>query len=152
LLRPLFVHLAGVELLAVEEIRRAVTLALAEDIGSGDVTTLAAVPETAKAKAVMRAREPLVVAGLALAEAAFRAAFVLADAWFGCKENIACCLENKLTALFQMKRGLLAYRYHQRPYTVYPLYGLVQRRMRPANRRARFKTASLVVSLNFGNP
>jgi nicotinate-nucleotide pyrophosphorylase (carboxylating) len=71
LLRPLFVHLAGVEPLAVEEIRRAVTLALDEDIGSGDVTTLAAVPETAKAKAVMRAHEPLVVAGLALAEAAF---------------------------------------------------------------------------------
>lgn len=46
--------------------------ALAEDIGSGDVTTLAAVPETAQASAVVRAREPLVVAGLALAEAAFR--------------------------------------------------------------------------------
>lgn len=48
------------------------TAALAEDIGSGDVTTLAAVPEAAQAKAVMRAREPLVVTGLALAEAAFR--------------------------------------------------------------------------------
>ncbi len=54
-----------------EEIRRAVQLALAEDIGSGDVTTLATVPENATAHAVMRAREPLVPAGLALAEAAF---------------------------------------------------------------------------------
>ena len=80
--------------------------------------------------------------------AGFGAAFVLADAWFGCKENIACCLEHKLTAIFQMKRGLLTYRYRQGIYTVYQLYGLVQRRMRPANRRARFKTASLVVSLN----
>jgi hypothetical protein len=80
--------------------------------------------------------------------AGFRAAFVLADAWFGCKENIACCLENQLTGIFQMKRGLLTYRYHQRAYTVYQLYGMVQRRMRPAHRRARFKTASLVVSLN----
>ena len=80
--------------------------------------------------------------------AGFRAAFVLADAWFGCKENIACCLENQLTGIFQMKRGLLTYRYHGRHYTVYQLYGLVQRRMRPANPRARFKTASLVVSLN----
>ena len=80
--------------------------------------------------------------------AGFGAAFVLADAWFGCKENIACCLDNKLTAIFQMKRGLLTYRYGQRTYTVYQLYGLIQRRMRPANRRARFKTASLVVSLN----
>jgi nicotinate-nucleotide pyrophosphorylase (carboxylating) len=55
-----------------EEVRRAVQLALAEDIGSGDVTTLATVSEQATAKAAIRAREPLVVAGLALAEAAFR--------------------------------------------------------------------------------
>jgi nicotinate-nucleotide pyrophosphorylase (carboxylating) len=72
LLSPHFVHLPGVEPLSAEEIRRAVVPALAEDIGSGDVTTLAAVPETAQAKAEVRAREPLVVAGLALAEAAFR--------------------------------------------------------------------------------
>lgn len=80
--------------------------------------------------------------------AGFSACYVLADAWFGCKENIACCLENKLVGIFQMKRGLLAYRYHGGPYTVYQLYAMVQRRMQPANRRARFKTASLVVSLN----
>jgi nicotinate-nucleotide pyrophosphorylase (carboxylating) len=61
-----------VEPLSAEEIQRAASLALAEDIGSGDVTTLATVPENAQAKAVARAREPLVVAGLALAEAAFR--------------------------------------------------------------------------------
>jgi nicotinate-nucleotide pyrophosphorylase (carboxylating) len=61
-----------VEPLDAEEILRAVHLALTEDVGSGDVTTLATVPETARAKAIMRAREPLVVAGLGLAEAAFR--------------------------------------------------------------------------------
>jgi nicotinate-nucleotide pyrophosphorylase (carboxylating) len=60
------------EPLTAEEIQRAVASALVEDIGSGDVTTLAAVPETAQAQALVRAREPLVVAGLALAEAAFR--------------------------------------------------------------------------------
>ena len=53
------------------EIHQAVQKALVEDIGSGDVTTLAVVPESATAKAVMRAREPLVVAGLAFAETAF---------------------------------------------------------------------------------
>ena len=58
--------------LSAAEIRRAVQTALAEDIGSGDATTLAIVPETATAKAVMRAREPLVVAGLDFAQAAFR--------------------------------------------------------------------------------
>jgi nicotinate-nucleotide pyrophosphorylase (carboxylating) len=57
--------------LSAAEIRRAVQAALAEDIGSGDATTLATVPATATAKAVLRAREPLVVAGLDFAEAAF---------------------------------------------------------------------------------
>jgi len=64
--------LSGMESLTPEEIRHAVQAALAEDIGSADVTTLATIPETTNAVAVMRAREPLVVAGLALAEQAFR--------------------------------------------------------------------------------
>jgi len=55
-----------------EEVWRAVRAALAEDVGSGDVTTLATVPPDSTARAVMRAREPLVVAGLAFAETAFR--------------------------------------------------------------------------------
>ncbi len=54
------------------EICRAVRLALAEDIGSGDVTTLATVPKTARIRAVMRAREPLTVCGMEFATAAFR--------------------------------------------------------------------------------
>jgi nicotinate-nucleotide pyrophosphorylase (carboxylating) len=58
--------------LSAAEIRAAVRLALAEDIGSGDATTLATVPANATAKAVMRAREPLVVAGIGFAETAFR--------------------------------------------------------------------------------
>jgi nicotinate-nucleotide pyrophosphorylase (carboxylating) len=61
-----------VEALSQEEIRAAVHLALAEDIGSGDATTSAIVPPGAFARASVRAREPLVVAGLAVAEAAFR--------------------------------------------------------------------------------
>ena len=69
---PFLLHPARVEPLSGEEIRRAVLPALTEDIGSGDVTTLAVVPEAGRARAVARAREPLVVAGLALAEAAFR--------------------------------------------------------------------------------
>src|SRR3989442_9706438 len=60
------------EPLSADEIRRHVQSALAEDMGSGDVTTLATVPESAAAKAFMVAREAFVVAGLALAEAAFR--------------------------------------------------------------------------------
>jgi len=40
------------------------------------------------------------------------------------------------------------YRYQGRNYTAHQLYARVRRRMRPGNRRARFKTASLIVSLN----
>ena len=58
--------------LTTDEIQCAVRIALAEDIGIGDATTLATVPATATARAVMRAREPLVVAGLDFALAAFR--------------------------------------------------------------------------------
>jgi nicotinate-nucleotide pyrophosphorylase (carboxylating) len=54
------------------EIRRAVRAALQEDVGDGDVTTLATVPAKAQSVALMNAREPLVVAGLQFAEAAFR--------------------------------------------------------------------------------
>lgn len=53
-------------------IRAAVRAALAEDLGSGDVTSLATVPANATFTVVMRAREPLVLAGLVLAETAFR--------------------------------------------------------------------------------
>jgi len=52
----------------LEIVRRA----LSEDVGSGDVTTLATVPSDAMAGALMVAREPLVVCGLPLAEAVFK--------------------------------------------------------------------------------
>ena len=58
--------------LSAQEVRAAVKAALAEDIGKGDATTLATVPPNLTARAVMRARAPLVVAGIAWAEAAFR--------------------------------------------------------------------------------
>jgi nicotinate-nucleotide pyrophosphorylase (carboxylating) len=61
-----------VEALSADEIRRVVQLALEEDIGSGDITTLATIPPAANAKALMLAREPMVVAGLPVAEAVFR--------------------------------------------------------------------------------
>lgn len=60
------------EKLTADEIRRAVQAALAEDVGPGDATTLATVPADAQSSAVMAAREPLNVAGLAFAETAFR--------------------------------------------------------------------------------
>jgi nicotinate-nucleotide pyrophosphorylase (carboxylating) len=58
--------------LKADEIRHAVRNALSEDIGAGDATTLAMVPRTATLRVAMRARVPLVLAGLAFAETAFR--------------------------------------------------------------------------------
>jgi nicotinate-nucleotide pyrophosphorylase (carboxylating) len=57
--------------LTASEIRVAVKAALAEDIGGGDVTTLATVPKSLSFITVLRAREPLVVAGLDFARATF---------------------------------------------------------------------------------
>lgn len=57
---------------AAADVERAVTAALAEDLGeTGDVTTRAVVPEGATAEARIVAREPLRVAGLPVARAVF---------------------------------------------------------------------------------
>src|SRR5581483_4563676 len=52
--------------------RSIVRAALAEDIGSGDVTSLCSIPEDATARALMVARESLVICGIELAQAVFR--------------------------------------------------------------------------------
>lgn len=54
-------------------VSRAVEAALAEDLGlAGDLTTDATIPPDAMARGVIAARKPGVIAGLAVAEAAFR--------------------------------------------------------------------------------
>lgn len=54
-----------------ETIRNLVRAALAEDIGAGDITTETALPAELRAEAVIVAKEPCVVAGLALVEVVF---------------------------------------------------------------------------------
>ena len=55
------------------EVHELIRLALAEDIGAGDVTVRYFVPAEARARAVILAKEPGVLAGVALAEEVFRA-------------------------------------------------------------------------------
>src|SRR5687767_13859278 len=55
-----------------EEVERLVRLALAEDLGSGDVTSLSTIPQGTFAKGVIVAREPLVCCGLGLAVETFQ--------------------------------------------------------------------------------
>lgn len=59
--------------LPVQEVRRIVGNALAEDLGSGDITTRLTVPEGTKARGTFFAKQPLVVAGLPVAMEVFRA-------------------------------------------------------------------------------
>ena len=57
---------------APDQIEKLVDLALAEDLGSGDVTSLALVPRGARALGVLVAKAEGVVFGLDAAEAVFR--------------------------------------------------------------------------------
>jgi nicotinate-nucleotide pyrophosphorylase (carboxylating) len=59
--------------LTQQDIERVVAAALAEDVGSGDATTLALVPENARCSAELLLEEPGVVCGIPAATAAFRA-------------------------------------------------------------------------------
>ena len=54
------------------EVDELIRRSLAEDVGSGDVTSLATIPATAMAHARIIAKSPLVCAGLPLAERVFR--------------------------------------------------------------------------------
>jgi len=58
--------------LSMETIRNLVRTALAEDVGAGDITTEVSVPPDLPGEAAIIAKEPCVVAGLALVEAVFR--------------------------------------------------------------------------------
>lgn len=55
-----------------QTVERIVEIALAEDVGRGDVTTIATVPEDSFSKAAIVAREDLVLCGLPVAEMVFR--------------------------------------------------------------------------------
>jgi nicotinate-nucleotide pyrophosphorylase (carboxylating) len=57
--------------LNTETVRQIVRTALAEDVGSGDVTTESAIPAGLDARATIIAKEPCVVAGLPLVQAVF---------------------------------------------------------------------------------
>ncbi len=58
--------------LSGSEIEHFIDRALAEDIGAGDTTTTAVIPQDARLRAEMRAREPLVVAGIEIALGVFK--------------------------------------------------------------------------------
>lgn len=58
--------------LPVQTVRKTVALALAEDVGQGDVTTRLTVPESRRARGTFFSKQALVVAGLPVAAEVFR--------------------------------------------------------------------------------
>ncbi len=66
--------------LDMEDARRVIEAALAEDVGSGDVTSTAVIPEDVRFNGLMRARHAMVIAGLPVVREVFR--MVVASASF----------------------------------------------------------------------
>jgi nicotinate-nucleotide pyrophosphorylase (carboxylating) len=58
--------------LPVQQVRTIVSRALVEDLGMGDVTTSLTVPESKRARGTFYSKQPLVLAGLPVAEEIFR--------------------------------------------------------------------------------
>jgi nicotinate-nucleotide pyrophosphorylase (carboxylating) len=94
--------------LSAEEIRSIVQSALVEDVGSGDVTTLATVPEAATAKANMVAREALVSAGIAIAERAFSELSTAVTIERGCEDGHKVAKGGRLMSIVGPARAILA--------------------------------------------
>jgi hypothetical protein len=80
--------------------------------------------------------------------AGHKAAYILGDAWFGIKDNIALAVDNKLKAVFQMKRGKLTYRIDGKNYTATQLHAIHGRGMKGATKKSRYKTARIEAEIN----
>ncbi|OGO08904.1 MAG: nicotinate-nucleotide diphosphorylase (carboxylating) [Chloroflexi bacterium RBG_13_60_9] len=96
-----------------------IAAAIAEDIGSGDVTSLAVFPPHAMARATIIAKEPGVVAGLPVAKAVFAKADphvvftpALTDGAHVKPMDVLVNLEGKLISLLSLERIVLNFLQH----------------------------------------
>ena len=86
-----------------------VAATLAEDLGeAGDITSAAVIPEAARFAGVMRTREPIVVAGLPVAEAFFRALDPAVEFERRVEDGARCAAGDILLELGGNARALLA--------------------------------------------
>jgi nicotinate-nucleotide pyrophosphorylase (carboxylating) len=97
-----------------EIIQPIVHTALAEDIGAGDITTLACVPFSATARAHIIAKEPLVVAGLPVVNEVFRqldgnlsVKSQVSDGFFAKKGEILCEISGNAAKILTGERVAL---------------------------------------------
>lgn len=93
--------------LDLDSIRFAIAAALAEDIGSGDITSTSVIPEALRFKGVMRTRQAMVVAGIPVAQEVFR--LVVREATFTARVQDGDTLEPGalLAEIAGPARGLL---------------------------------------------
>jgi hypothetical protein len=75
---------------------------------------------------------------------------VVADSWFGNKENIKAVLSEKLTGIFRMRQGRLLYYLNGKRYTATELHALVKRRMKRLKGTC-YRTVTLNVHLDLSN-
>lgn len=91
------------------EIDDAVTRALAEDLGrAGDVTSIATVPETARATAIVVARKAGTIAGLPLVEATFRKLDPQVEIVPHARDGAVVAVKTKLMTVTGNARAVLA--------------------------------------------
>jgi nicotinate-nucleotide pyrophosphorylase (carboxylating) len=96
------------------DIKAAVDAALAEDLGSGDITTKAVIPEDTRMKLVMTTRQDIVLAGLPVAVEVFRRLAPDADILIKANDGdslkagaVIACLEGPAAALLSAERTAL---------------------------------------------
>jgi nicotinate-nucleotide pyrophosphorylase (carboxylating) len=91
------------------EIEEAVTRALAEDLGrAGDITSIATIPDTTQARAVVMARQAGTIAGLPLVAAAFRQLAFDVEIKADARDGGAVAAKTKLMSVAGPARALLA--------------------------------------------
>jgi nicotinate-nucleotide pyrophosphorylase (carboxylating) len=91
------------------EIEEAVTRALAEDLGrAGDVTSIATIPESTKARAIVVARKPGTIAGLPLVAASFRRLAPDIEITAHARDGAQVSAKTKLMSVMGLARTVLA--------------------------------------------
>lgn len=80
----------------------------------------------------------------------FHATYFLADAWFGCKENVKLALKHDLIAIFMMKRGKNKYRFNNELITAKALYRKFRNQMTKVKGKS-FHACCVTIEYNLSN-
>lgn len=80
----------------------------------------------------------------------FYSSYLIADSWFGCRDNVRLALDCDLTAIFMMKRNGTKYRYQGELYTLKGLYRLLRKNMKKLPGKG-YSYFSIVAEYNLSN-